>query len=52
MMGRERDAEGTFRVAVSRDRELAETYNNLGVLYYSREDFDDAEDQFQGCRRA
>jgi tetratricopeptide (TPR) repeat protein len=47
MLGRERDAEGTFRVATSRDRERAETYNNLGVLYYSREDFDDAEDRFR-----
>lgn len=47
MLGRERDAEGTFRVAATRDRELAATFNNLGALYYSREDFDDAEDRFK-----
>ena len=47
MLERKRDAEGTFRVATSRDRELAVAFNNLGVLYYSRYDFRDAENRFK-----
>jgi tetratricopeptide (TPR) repeat protein len=47
MLGRERDAEGTFRLATYRGPENAAAYNNLGVLYYARGDFDDAEDRFK-----
>ena len=47
MAQRERDAEGTYRVATSRDRELAAGFNNFGVLYYARRDFKDAENRFK-----
>ena len=47
MLGRDRDAEGTFRLATSRGPDLAAAFNNLGALYYSREDFGDAEDRFR-----
>jgi tetratricopeptide (TPR) repeat protein len=47
MLDRERDAEGTYRVATSRNRNLASALNNLGVLYYNRRDFRDAENRFK-----
>lgn len=47
MLGRDRDAEGTFRLATSRGPDLAAAFNNLGALYYSREDYGDAEDRFR-----
>jgi tetratricopeptide (TPR) repeat protein len=51
MVDRERDAEGTYRIATNRDRELPAALNNLGALYYRRGDFGDAEDRFRDALR-
>ena len=47
MLNRGEEAEGYYRIATVRDRELVAGINNLGAIHYAEGDFKNAENRFE-----